>query len=139
MQVRCQFLEGIILVKVMIVDDDIFMHKVFDRILSLGGHDVIEHAFNGQEAVEKFTGNMDLILMDYRMPVKNGVNSTKEIIESLRSVKIIFVSADDSVQNEAMDAGAILFLSKPIRSKKLLSAIDEAIGVVASSITEVKF
>ena len=126
------------MVTVMIVDDDIFMHKVFERILSLAGHDVIEHAYNGQEAIEKHTCYPDIVLMDHRMPVKNGVAATRELIGVAPTIKILFVSADDSAQIEAKDAGAIGFLGKPIRSKTLLTAIDKALGIVSATIVGVR-
>jgi two-component system chemotaxis response regulator CheY len=122
------------MVTVMIVDDDIFMHKVFERILSLAGHMVIEHAFDGQEAVEKYVCSPDLILMDHRMPVKNGVDATREMLTITPETKILFVSADESAQRDAFAAGAVGFLAKPIRSKKLLGAIDKALGLVSTTI-----
>jgi CheY-like chemotaxis protein len=118
----------------MLVDDDKFMHKVFDRIVSLAGHEVVEHAYNGQEALEKLAfldQKPDIILMDHRMPIKNGVDTTREIINIYPDLRIMFVSADETVRDEALDAGAIGFLSKPIRSKQLLEIIDETFGIVS--------
>jgi CheY-like chemotaxis protein len=118
----------------MLVDDDKFMHKVFERIMSLAGHDVVGHAYNGQEAIEIFASlnpQPDFILMDHRMPIKNGVFATRELIANYPWIKILFVSADETVRDEAMEAGAIGFLSKPIRSIQLLRAIDEEFGNVS--------
>ena len=72
--------------------------------------------------------------MDYRMPVKDGVTATREIINITPTIKILFVSADDSVIDRTLDAGAMRFLSKPLRSKQLLAAIDEALGIMSVSI-----
>ena len=84
----------------MFVDDDKFMHKVFERIMSLAGHDVVGHAYNGQEAVENFESlnpQPDFILMDHRMPIRNGVSATRELIDKFPGIKILFISADETV------------------------------------------
>ena len=121
--------------RIMIVDDDRFMHRVFERILKIAGHDVVEHAFNGQEAVEKFSGlsqQLDMIIMDHRMPTKNGVEATLEIRTISSSIIVLFVSADESARNDALEAGAIGFLVKPIRSRELVSAISDALQLTPS-------
>ncbi len=114
--------------KVLIVDDDIFLHKVLERILTIGGHQVGGHAYNGEEALEQFVKmnpRPDIILMDHRMPVMNGATATREIVRIDPSAKIIFVSADDSAYDEAIDSGALDFLSKPIRAKNLFESFEK--------------
>ena len=113
---------------VLIVDDDNFLHKVLERILTIGGHQVVGHADDGAEAIEVFVQlnpKPDIILMDHRMPVMNGTTATRELLHMDPSAKILFISADETVKSEAMDAGALGFLTKPIRSKALFSAIEE--------------
>jgi two-component system chemotaxis response regulator CheY len=111
---------------IMIVDDDIFLHKVLERILILGGHSVVDHAYNGAEALEKYVTlnpKPSIVLMDHRMPIMNGVTATRELKELDPNAVIVFISADNSVEAEAIDAGALGFLTKPIRSKDLFDAI----------------
>ncbi len=113
---------------VLIVDDDTFLHKVLERILVIGGHTVAGHAYNGAEAIEMFTVSNpkpDIILMDHRMPVMNGTSATREIKNIESSSRILFISADDTVRNEALEAGALDFLTKPMRSADLFAAIDK--------------
>jgi two-component system chemotaxis response regulator CheY len=117
---------------VLIVDDDQFIHKVLERILVIGGHEVLGHANNGAEAVEQFVQlnpKPDIVLMDQRMPVMNGATATREILSLENNAKILFVSADETVKKEALEAGAIGFLTKPIRSAQLFSAINDHIVV----------
>jgi two-component system chemotaxis response regulator CheY len=121
----------------MLVDDDKFMHRVFERIMNMAGHSVVEHAFDGLEAVEKFVclnPKPDIIIMDHRMPVKNGVETTRELIVISPTIRILFVSADESARKEALDAGASEFLCKPIRSSQFLAAIDEVLGILTAPI-----
>ena len=112
---------------VLIVDDDNFLHKVLERILIIGGHQVVGHADDGAEAIEVFVQlnpKPDIILMDHRMPIMNGTTATRELLHMDPSAKILFISADETVKPAAMDAGALGFLTKPIRSKDLFSAIE---------------
>jgi len=113
---------------VLIVDDDIFLQKVLSRILLVGGHTVVGQAYDGAEAVEIFNElnpKPDIILMDYRMPVMDGASATRKILQIDPRCRILFISADDSVRTDALDAGALGFLTKPIRSKLLFATIRE--------------
>lgn len=111
-----------------IVDDDSFLHKVLERIITIGGHQVVGHAYDGADALEKFVQmnpKPDLILMDHRMPVMSGTVATRELLHLDSTIKIVFISADETVKDEAIEAGALGFLTKPIRSAALFSVIDE--------------
>ena len=113
---------------VLIVDDDIFLHKVLERILNIGGHHVIGHAYNGAEALEQFVKlnpQPEIILMDHRMPVMNGTKATRKLKQLDPSVRVVFISADESVYDEAIEAGALDFLTKPIRAATLFAAIEK--------------
>ena len=116
------------MVTVLIVDDDIFLHKVLERILMIGGHTVVGHAYNGAEALEqyaKLNPRPDIILMDHRMPIMNGTTTTRELRAVDSSVRILFISADESVQATAIEAGALDFLIKPIRAAVLFAALEK--------------
>jgi two-component system chemotaxis response regulator CheY len=113
---------------VLIVDDDITVNQILNRILSISGHIVVGQAYDGAEAIEILTGlnpMPDIILMDYRMPVMDGISATREILQKNPRSRIILVSADDSVRIDAFNAGALGFLTKPVRSQDLLRAIQE--------------
>ncbi len=116
------------MVSILIVDDDKFLHKVLERILMIGGHQVVDHAYDGAEALKKFiqlNPKPDIILMDHRMPVMNGTTATRKLLQMDQTAIIIFISADDSVYDEAIDAGAKGFLTKPIRSANLFEALKQ--------------
>lgn len=108
---------------VMIVDDELFIVELYRDILQLRGYKVVGTAFDGEEAVKRYGSaaeKPDVIIMDHRMPVMNGVEATKEIIRSNPSQKIIFVSADVLIERDARDAGAAEFLPKPFRMDDLI-------------------
>ncbi len=111
---------------VMIVDDEEFIHQVLERILELGGHSVVRKAYNGAQALEQFAKLIpppDVILMDHRMPVLDGITATKEILKIDAFAKIFFISADDSVRQKAIDSGALEFFLKPITFADLKAAL----------------
>jgi len=58
----------------------------------------------------------------------NGVTATREILHLDSSAVIVFISADNTVEDEAMSAGALGFLTKPIRSKDLFDAIGKYVS-----------
>ena len=117
--------------KVFIVDDDISVIAIYTGILNSNGFKVINSAKNGKEAVNKFKTFFknydeipDVILMDHRMPIKNGLDATKEIIQIEAGAKIIFVSADSQIREEAFMAGAVGFLEKPFKIKDIITTIN---------------
>ena len=119
-----------------IVDDEPDLQKLYKLAIASKGYRIAYVASDGTDALEKqraVNNKPDIIIMDHRMPTKNGVETTKEILSAYPNTKIIFVSADEAVERDAMQAGASRFLKKPISLRDLLKNIeDEARAVVAS-------
>jgi len=87
-------------------------------------------ANNGIEAVsmfKSFSNKPKVILMDQRMPEMNGIEASKLILQIDNRVKIIFISADSSVKEEAISIGAFLFIDKIFTIDELIGAINRAI------------
>ena len=104
------------MINLFIVDDDVQLLKLYSKFLTLSGFVVICSAVNGEEAVKKFKNlekKPDIIIMDYSMPIKNGIEATKEIIEIDKDAKILMVSGEISIKKEAISVGAIDFYEKP--------------------------
>ena len=87
----------------------------------------IIHAINGKEAVEicKNNANIDLVLMDLKMPIMNGFEATRLIKEFRPNLPIIAQSAytSDEDKEKAKDAGCNDFISKPIKKEILNRSI----------------
>ena len=99
--------------------------------MEANGHTVIGVASDGDEAVRKYKDMKEkpvIIIMDQRMPVKDGVSATQEILKINPAATIFFGSADLHIEKEARAAGAKGFLLKPFRIEELLSAIKETVG-----------
>lgn len=81
---------------------------------------IVERARNGQEAVDAADrGGIDLILMDIKMPVMDGLEATRRIKATHPELPIIALTANafDSDRQQAFEAGVDEFLSKPISSE----------------------
>jgi len=88
-------------------------------------------AKNGLEAVEMADkGGIDLVLMDVKMPVMDGLEATAKMKERHPDLPIIALTANafESDRQMAMEAGCDDFLSKPVSSEKCLEAIAKLIG-----------
>ncbi len=82
----------------------------------------ISRAINGQEAVEQVKNNkFNLVLMDIKMPVMDGLEATKIIRTFNKNIRIIAVTANayDSSINEAINAGCNDVITKPINRQQL--------------------
>ncbi|HEX7393040.1 MAG TPA: response regulator [Thermoplasmata archaeon] len=116
---------------VFLVDDEKFIVDLYRDILEANGHTVVAVASDGEEAVRKYRDMKDkpvIIIMDQRMPVKDGVSATQEILNMDPEATIFFGSADLHIEKEALAAGAKGFLLKPFRIEELLEAIEETIA-----------
>lgn len=119
--------------KVFIVEDNINVQSMFAYILKSNGFNVVGLAANGEEAISmfrNFSEKPDIILMDHRMPIKNGIDATKEILALDKSSKIIFVSGDNSVRIQALSIGAAAFILKPVGMSNLINKIESVMNAI---------
>ena len=111
-----------------IVDDEIDLVSLFAKMLELKGIPVCYTAYEGRDAVRQFKEHNprpQIVLMDYRLPTINGIETMKEILRVDGETKFIFISADASVQEEALKAGAVMFLVKPVNMKDVIGAVEK--------------
>jgi len=116
--------------KVVIVDDAAFIREVLTQILVRSGFEVIGEAVNGDEAVQVVLEKKpDIVLMDIIMPLKSGIQATKEILEKNAKQKIIALSTEDSetMIMRALEAGCCDYIVKPFNREKLIQAINKAV------------
>lgn len=84
------------------------------------------HALNGQEAVDMVqTQQVDLILMDMKMPVMDGLEATKEIRKFDSQIPIVAITAHafESDRRAASEAGCNDYLVKPINITQLMQML----------------
>ena len=90
-----------------------------------------ERAKNGQEAVEMADKDeYDIVLMDIKMPIMDGLEATKAIKAKFPDLPIVALTANafDSDRQLALEAGCNDFLSKPVSSEICLQTIKKFIG-----------
>jgi len=102
--------------KVMLVEDDPLIIRLYDKTLKLAGYEV-ESADNGLSALEQLPHYMpQIILLDIMMPTMNGVEFLNNMKKdaSVASIPVIVLTnvADSDVTMSAVDAGAALVLIK---------------------------
>ncbi len=121
--------------RVLIVDDEEYNRLLFKTILSRWGISYSE-AVNGQEAVELVRNNkFDLVFMDSRMPVLDGLKATQTIREELKKgtqeLPVICISA--ASVNDDWDvyekAGMNAFLEKPFTEEMLMTTMLKVINL----------
>lgn len=111
---------------ILIVEDDPMNFSYLD-ILLRPTQAVIMHADNGQKAVELCMKHMgiNIVLMDIRMPVLDGLEATRQILTIRSGLPVIAQTAyaDESDREAAIKAGCCEFLAKPIRANEMLDLI----------------
>lgn len=113
--------------RILIVEDIEVNHKLIDSILRKKTHADIVWAMNGQEAVNivKENNDIDLVLMDIRLPVMSGYQATREIRKICKDIPIIaqtaYVMEDE--KDKVLDVGCDDLVTKPLRKKLLLEKI----------------
>ncbi|SCZ10499.1 response regulator transcription factor [Alkaliphilus peptidifermentans] len=114
-------------IKVMIVDDDELIRSSLKYILASDTSiEVVNTSSNGDEAYNNLQKiDVDVILMDIRMPICNGVAATKKISSIYPDKKIIILTTfdDDDYIFEALKNGAKGFLLKNVSPDKIIEAI----------------
>lgn len=105
---------------------------LLETFLTLRGFDVVGKAYDGEEAIQVHQNLQvlpEIILMDFRMPRKDGILAMKEIQKINPYGKFIFLSADFSIKDHALEEGATLFLEKPINLEEIVTAIKQYVQV----------
>jgi hypothetical protein len=108
--------------KILIVEDDEISHSLLTKKLQKISK-VVLHVTTGHQAVEACLNNpdLDLVLMDIRMPMMNGLEATQQIRQFNKDVIIIAQTAygfSGDIE-KAMQAGCNEYITKPINSSLL--------------------
>ena len=118
--------------RILIVDDDEMVRMALVELLKSEGY-ILDVAAGGKEALVKIDENKyDLMMFDIIMPEVDGLELCKKVRsrDEYKEIPIVFLTAKSREQDKikGLEAGANLFLSKPISPEKLLAIITETIG-----------
>lgn len=121
-------------IRVLIVDDAIFMRNMLKDIFADETYEVVGEAAHGIEAVEKYREMApDLVTMDIVMPFKSGIEATREIIAADAQATIVMCSAlgQEALVMEAIEAGAADFIVKPFRPEEVQRVVEKVLSIRA--------
>jgi len=100
--------------RILICDDEAGVHDALTLLLE-NDYD-IDHAFSGNEAIEKASNNnFDGILLDLKMPEKDGIETLEELKIKTPETKVIIVTGYNTVETarRAIASGALDYITKP--------------------------
>lgn len=123
-------MEYVIAMRILLVEDEADVRRFFARALAHVAPEVeIVQAADGHEALQRFQeGPFDLILSDHKMPRLTGV----ELLRSVRAasdIPFLMITADRTVERDALAAGVTDILTKPISIGALRSAVQRYLPV----------
>lgn len=121
--------------KLLIADDEAFERKAMRFILNknFNNLEILDDATTGNEAIslsQKFKPN--IVIMDIKMPEKNGLDAHKEISSFIPSVKTIILTAYDNFNfaQSAIKLGVVDYILKPVRPNELNASINKIISLI---------
>jgi len=126
-------------VRILLVDDEKLARvRLRELVNQIGGHIIVGEAENGSDAIEK-TMNLkpNLLLMDIRMPVMDGLEAAMHLMSLEMPPAVIFTTAYDQHALEAFEVNAVDYLLKPIRKERLAAALSKARRVTRRQLLEI--
>ncbi|PLX94347.1 MAG: two-component system response regulator [Desulfuromonas sp.] len=117
--------------KILVVDDALFMRNMLKDIFVRAGHEVVGEASNGNEAVEMYRElRPDMVTMDIVMPMKSGIEALEDINREFPEAQVVMCSAlgQEALVLEAVQAGARDFIVKPFKESRVLEVVQRIAG-----------
>ncbi|MGL5434179.1 MAG: response regulator [Lachnospiraceae bacterium] len=121
--------------RILIVDDGPFIRQLIkDVVTNASGreYEIVGEAENGQEALEKYRQlKPDLMTLDITMPVMDGLEALRRIMEYDVEARVVMVSAigQEAIIKEAIKRGARSFVLKPFTADVLCKVLENAIKI----------
>src|SRR5690606_10732128 len=118
---------------VIIVDDDTSVREALSELVSSAGFESVSFASTGELMESDLLDQPGCLLLDVRMPGASGLDLQNHLAQSGNPKPIIFLTGygDIPMTVQAMKAGAVDFLTKPVRDQTLLDAV--AVGIAADA------
>jgi response regulator NasT len=121
--------------RVLIAEDEALIRLDLAEMLTEEGFEVVGQAVDGEQAVAMATQlRPDLVILDVKMPKKDGIEAAGEIVaEQIAPVVILTAFSQRDLIERARDAGAMAYLVKPFSKADLLPAIELAVARYAET------
>jgi len=119
-------------VRVLVVDDSMFVAKQIGQILTSEGYEVVATAIDGKDGVDKYKDlcpNVDIVTMDITMPRMDGIAALEQIMAFDKNARVVMVSAlgKEELVKKSLLLGAKNYIVKPLDRKKVLERIGSAL------------
>lgn len=129
--------------RILIVDDEAPARRRLRDVLAdhaaVLATEVVAEAANGKAALDQLhSAKPDVLLLDIRMPVMDGIETAEHLLTLDVPPAVIFTTAYDDYAIQAFDVNAVDYLLKPIRPERLISALQKAKALGASRIEALK-
>lgn len=115
---------------IMVVDDSASIRQVVNLTLKKSGYEVME-ACDGQDAINKLGGKINLIICDVNMPNMDGITFVKNLkaIPNYKFTPVIMLTTEsqESKKQEGKAAGAKAWVVKPFKPEQMLEAVSKLI------------
>jgi FixJ family two-component response regulator len=114
---------------VFLVDDDPSVRKALQRLIRAAGYDVETFADAAGYLASAPPPSSACIVLDIRMPAMTGFELQSAIAGTSRALPVVFITGhgDETIRSQALEAGAVDVLFKPIDEEELVSAIEKAL------------
>ncbi len=115
--------------RVLVVEDEFLVASTLQLHLEALGCEVVGIARRADAGVEMaYEMRPDLVLMDIGLPDRDGVQATKDIMEQAPTAVVVVTAYEDDRVQQALAAGALKVLTKPVLEEQLAQVLDELGG-----------
>jgi FixJ family two-component response regulator len=113
-----------------VVDDDASVRDALGELLNSVGVDSIAYASASELLDAKLPDRPGCLILDVRMPGLSGIDLQQHFVDNGIAIPIVFLTGhgDIAMSVQAMKAGAVDFLTKPVRDQTILDAVSEAVA-----------
>ncbi len=113
---------------ILIVDDEALARQRLHRMVEkIDGFSVVAEADNAEDALVAITQHdPDIVLLDIRMPGRDGLSLAQDIAELEDAPAVIFCTAVDQYALDAFGTNAVGYLLKPVKAEQLLQVLEKA-------------
>lgn len=125
---RCRIYRGDEHMRILIVDDAIFIRNTLKMMLEKNNFEVVGTAGNGIEAIQQYKMlHPDAVTMDITMPDMDGLEALQKIRELDKNAKIVMITAvgKEEAVRQAIMLGARNFIVKPFQEDKVISVMNK--------------